>query len=280
MATSQQLTKYYDLYKNISVTFSREVTSLLGLQTKFVFLKTEERQWPCVIHSSSFIDAKVIVGTKTGLLEKVQKDMTLSLRFSFLDAESKEPVSFFINSKLEGFSEYGPPERDLALLQIQYLQRAPDFLIEKLGFFLDANVNSTRRKDERILVTPDTMRRIGLVRKESIVHIEGVPRRCILRDISFSGAKVITVGVAQFIQDREVELHIDFGEPRTTMCLRGNVDHTEDVSGRKDLLAIDITFIPTEIPMIYKLHLNNYFATQAKAAVLRSHAQDESQHEA
>ena len=274
MATTQQLTRYYELYKDISVTFTKEVTGLLGLQTKFVFLKTEDRQWPCVINSSSLVGAKVIAGTKAGLLEKVQNDTSsLSLRFSFADTETKEPIAFFINSKLEGFSAYGPAGSDLALFHLQYVQRSPDFLIEKLGFFLDANVNSARRKDERILITPDTMRRIGLLRKETVVYVDGVPRRCILRDISFSGAKLIMVGVAQFIQNREIVLRIDFDEPRKAIGVRGTIVRTEDVSGRKDLVAIAITFAAKDVPMAFKMHLNNYFTTQSKAAVSRVQAQ-------
>ena len=280
MVTSQQLTKYYDLYKNISVTFTKEVTSLLGLQTKFVFLKTDERQWPCVINSSSLIDAKVIVGAKSGVLEKVQKDTSaLSLRFSFADSENKEPIAFFINSKLVGFSTYGDASSDLSLLHLQYVQRAPDFLIEKLGFFLDANVNSAKRKDERILITPDTMRRIGILQKETVLYIQGVPRRCILRDVSFSGAKVITVGIAQFVQNREVELRIDFDEPRAAVTLRGTIVRTEDVSEHKELVAIAITFLEKRIPMIFKMRLNSYFTTQAKAAISRAQEQIETEQE-
>ena len=279
MTTSQQLTKYYDLYKNISVTFTKEVTSLLGLQTKFVFLKTDDRQWVCVINSSSLVEAKVIVGAKSGVLEKIQRDTALSLRFSFADAENKEPVAFFINSRLEGFSAYGDVGSDLALLQLQYVQRAPDFLIEKIGFFLDANVNSARRKEERILITPDTMRRIGIARKESVLYIQGVPRRCILRDISFSGAKIITVGIAQFVQDREVELRIDFEEPHSPISLHGTIVRTEDVSEHKELVAIAITFVPKGIPMAFKMHLNNYFTTQAKTAISRMQTQDETEQE-
>ncbi len=276
MATSQQLTRYYELYKNIYVTFTKEVISLLGLQTKFVFIKADNMQWPCVINSSSLLGAKVIAGTKNGLVAKIQKDTSaLSLRFSFADNENKEPVSFFINSKLVGFSPYGAADSDLVLLQLQYLQRAPDFLIEKLGFFLDANVNSARRKSDRVLITPDTMRKIGILKKETMIYMQEVPRRCILRDISFSGAKIIMLGMAKFIQDKEVVLRIDFDEPRTAIGLHGSVVRTEDVDGRKDLIAIAIHFFEKDIPMTYKMHLNNYFATQTKHSIVHNQVQSE-----
>ena len=278
MATSQQLTRYYELYRNFDVTFTKEVISLLGLQAKFVFLKTDDRQWPCVISTSSLVGAKVIAGTKTGLLSKIQNEMSaLSLRFSFIDRESKEPIAFFINSKLLGFSPYGTPESDLVLMQLQYLQRAPDFLIEKLGFFLDANVNAAKRKDERIVITPDTMRKIGIFRKETLIYMRGVPRRCILRDISFSGAKIITVGLHQFMTEKEIILRIDFEEPQEAIGLRGTIVRTEDVRGRKDLAAVAINFFEKEIPMSYKMHLNNYITTQIKHTIAKHSEGDSSE---
>ncbi len=268
-ATTQQLTRYYDLYKNIDVTFTKEVIAILGLQTQQVFLKADGRQWPCIINSSSLVGAKVIAGTKNGLIPKIQKDVSaLSLRFSFVDNENKEPVSFFINSKATGFSPYGS-NNDLVLIQLQYIQRAPDFIIEKIGSLLDANVNSKRRKEDRILITADTMRKIGILQKETIIFIQGVPRRCILRDISFSGAKVIMIGIAQFIKDKDIVLRIDFEDPRTAIGLHGKITRTEDVRDRKDLVALAIQFVENEIPMTYKMHLNHYISMLSKHDINR-----------
>ena len=48
-AVSQQLNKYYDLYKNIDVTFSKEVASALNFDPKQVFVRAAGGQWPCII---------------------------------------------------------------------------------------------------------------------------------------------------------------------------------------------------------------------------------------
>ena len=84
---------------------------------------------------------------------------------------------------------------DLLLLNIEYTQRAPDDLIEKLGILVDAKANTTKRGDERIELNAEAMRKLALAKKETIVYIENIPRRCILRDISFSGAKFIMAGI-------------------------------------------------------------------------------------
>jgi hypothetical protein len=84
-------------------------------------------------------------------------------------------MSFFVAAKVLGVTQYAG-SGDLILINLAYTQRAPDDLIEKLGTLLEANINSAKRREERILVTPDSMRRLGIVQKETIVFIQGIPR--------------------------------------------------------------------------------------------------------
>lgn len=123
---------------------------------------------------------------------------------------------------------------------------------------LEANVNSARRRDERIQLTPDAMRKIGLSRKETTIMIDRVPRRCILRDLSFSGAKVLIMGLAKYLVGKTCALHIDLEDPRETIAIPGSIVRYEDVEGRKDLAAIALRFDDATIPMSYKMHLNDY----------------------
>jgi hypothetical protein len=263
-ATSQQLARYVELYHNIDVTFTKEVIRATNLITQQIYLKALGGQWPCVINSASLSGAKVIAGVKSGAYEKIQQGtVSVSLRFSFLDEEKNEPVSFFVASKVTGVTQYaGSP--DLVIISLTYTQRAPDDLIEKLGALLEANVNSAKRKEDRITITPDAMRKMGVMQKETVVFIQGIPRRCILRDLSFSGAKVILVGIAPFLLQKEVVLRIDFDEPRAAVGIKGVIVRTEDVEGRKDLVALAIQYHETEVPMAYKMHVNLYLSQQRK----------------
>lgn len=257
-ATSQQLARYYELYQNIDVTFSKEVIKTTGLIPQQIYIKALGGQWPCVINSTSLVGAKIIAGIKSGIYEKIQQGtVSVSLRFAFMEQDKTEPLSFFVAAKVIGMNQYaGSPE--LVIISLGFTQRAPDDLIEKLGSLLEANINSTKRREERILLTPDAMRKLGIVQKETIVFIQGIPRRCILRDLSFSGAKVIMVGIAQFLIDKEVVLRIDIDEPRIAIGVKGVIRRTEDVENRKDLVALAIQYHENEVPMAYKLHINNY----------------------
>jgi hypothetical protein len=256
--TSQKITNYYERFKAIEVTYSKEIIQVTGLVTQQVYLKCSGDVWPCVIYSSSFLESKVAANTKSGLVQKLQQsNNSVGLRFCFKKPDVDTPVTFFVSGRVSGYSPYGS-SKDIALFSIQFTQRPPDDLIEIIGRVLDANVNSAKRKDERILLTVDVIRKMSLLAKETAVFIQGVPRRCILRDISFSGAKLIMMGVAKFLVNREAALRIDFDDPRESFLMRGSFIRAEEVEGRKELLALAVQFTDSSVPMGYKIRLNDY----------------------
>jgi hypothetical protein len=272
--TSQQIAKWYELYKTIDVTYTREIIKSTGLDPRGVFLKCIGEQWPCVIYSSSFSGAKVIASAKRELGERVAKANNLvNLRFSFKFLDKPDPVSFFIGAKVLGYSNYTQGGGgDLQFVSLQYTQRPPDDFIDILGRLLEANMNAARRRDERILLNPDAMRRLSLVSKDCYIFVQGVPRKCILRDLSFSGAKAIIVGLAKFLVNKECLLRVELDEPRESLDIKGSIVRYEDVEGRKDLTAVAIHFDEAAVPMTYKMHINDYLSqvrqprTEAEAA--------------
>lgn len=260
VATSQTIIKYHERYKSIDVTFTKEVIKATGLVTQQVYLKCLGETWPCVVYATSFEGAKVIVNAKSGLYEKIQRANNLvSLRFSFRVTGKTDPLMFFVSARAMGYAPYGGSQ-DVAMLTIQYTQRPPDDLIEIMGRLLDANVNSQKRREERILVTPEVLRKIGIVSKETVVFIDQVPRRCIIRDISFSGCKLIMVGIAKFLTGKQLVLRLDLDEPREVLALKGTAVRAEDVEGRKELIAIAVHFDEAAISMSYKMRINDYLS--------------------
>jgi hypothetical protein len=148
----------------------------------------------------------------------------------------------------------------VALFNLQFTQRPPDDLIEIMGRILDANVASAKRREERIIITPDSSRKLNIFSKESAIFIQKVPRHCILRDVSFSGAKIIMMGVAKFLVDKEAALRMDFDDPRESFLLKGKLIRSEPVEGRKELVALGIIFDENSVPMGYKIRLNDYLS--------------------
>jgi hypothetical protein len=257
--TSQKISTYYELFKTIDVIFSKEIIQVTGLVANQVYLKCVGDFWPCVVYSTSFNGAKVVVNIKTGILQKLEwANNVVSLRFCFKNAETGNTVTFFVNTKAAGYTPYGK-SGEVIILNLQFTQRPPDDLIEIMGRILDANVNSAKRREERIAITADSIRKLSLT-KESSILIQGVPRHCILRDISFSGAKIIMMGVAKFLVDKEAVLRLEFDDPREVFLLKGKFIRSETVEGRKELVSLAVLFDESIVPMGYKVRINDYIS--------------------
>ncbi|MGP1438621.1 MAG: PilZN3 domain-containing protein [Treponema sp.] len=273
-ATSQQINKYLELYKDVSITFSKEVIEVLSFDVKQAFVRASGGQWPCIINSASMNGAKIICNKGGGLLKKIstQSFSNASLRFSFFDTDSKESISFFVTVRLVGVSDYQVD--DLSLVTLAYTQRAPDALIERLGRIIEANVNAKRHPTEKVVLTDIIMRRIALTKKETVVFVEGVPRRCIVQNISFVGATIYMMGVASFLKNKAVTLKFEFTDPDTVISIKGHTAGATPLEDRKDLVSLTIEYEAQNIPMMYKLYLNRYFELPKKLVAAESESPD------
>jgi hypothetical protein len=261
ITTSQQINKWYELYGTIDVTITKEIMKATGLDPRHVYLKCIGEQWPCVIFSTSFSSAKLIVSSKPAFTDKLKKANSLvSVRFSFRVEGKVDPVSFFISGHATGFSTYTQGGGGLQFMIVEYTQRPPDDLIDILGRVMEANMSAVKRKEERVLLNPESMRKIGLISKDTLIFVQGVPRKCIIRDLSFGGAKVIIVGIARFLVGKECILRMEMDDPRETLDIKGSIVRFEDVEGRKDLGAVAISFAEAGTFLSYKLHLNDYIS--------------------
>jgi hypothetical protein len=259
--TSQKIAALYERFREIDVVYTKEIVQVTGLQSKQIYLKCVSDVWPCVVYSSSFQGARIAVNIRSGLIAKLQQaNNMVSLRFCFKDPIQGEQVTFFVSARSLGYSPHGD-SKDVGLFSIQFTQRPPDDLIEIMGRLLDANVNSVRRKGERVLITTDILRKLNIRSSECAVFIQEVPRRCILRDISFGGARIIIQGVVKFLLEKEAALRIDFDDPRESFLLKGKFSQAETVAFRKDMVVLNLAFHEGQIPMGYKVRMNGYFAT-------------------
>ncbi len=262
VTTSQQISRYYQQYHAIEVTFTKEVIKATHLYSKQVYIKCLGYHWPCIVYSSSMAGAKVIVNITSSLRDALRKSNNMiSLRFSFLQPDKSDALAFFVSAKIAGSSPYGEKNPELSFVTINFTQRPPDDLIEILGELLDANVNSRKRSEERIVVTSDSLRKLGLGTKGALLTIEQVPRKCIIRDLSFSGAKVIIVGLAKFLVNRSAVLRLQLADDEGQIELVGTVVRFVPVEGRTDIAAFAIQFDEDKIPIKYKMRINAFLRT-------------------
>lgn len=263
LITGQQISNYYQQFGEVEVAFNKEVIRATGLQTRNNLIKCKGGYWPCFVYSSSMRQAKIVASVKEDFHQKLQDANNLvSLQFSFLHADKSNPLILHISAKLTGVSKYGEEASGLSLLTLTYTQRPSDDLIVVLGRLLESNLNSQKRKEERVLINDQVMRRLGLKSKNIIVVIDGIPRKALLRDLSFSGCKLIIAGLAKFLVDKAVLMKLEVEETDETFNLMGKVLRFEPIENRKDIASIAIQFDEKLVPIEYKLFFNDFLTRQ------------------
>jgi hypothetical protein len=246
------------------VTFTKEVIRATGLLTKMIYLKGLGYQWPCIIYSCSMSTAKVVASITPEVYEQIREANNLvSLRFAFKDVDKSDPVLFFVSAKVTGYNPYNKEKPNLNFVSLEFTKRPADDLIAILGQLLDAASNSKKRKEERITLDVHTIKKMGLKSKGAQVYIQGVPRNCIIRDLSFSGAKVIIAGVAKYLIEKEATLKLETTN-NELFSIKGKTIRYEPVEGRKDLAAIAIQYDEENVPMEYKMVINDFLKQQKK----------------
>ncbi|MBQ4379507.1 MAG: PilZ domain-containing protein [Treponema sp.] len=265
LATSQQLTKYYDQYRDTEITFTKDIIRALGLDPRQVYVKCNGGQWPCIINSTSFQHAKIIVGTKGGAFQALaaKNNPTANIRFCFNEPEGDEIITFLVASRVAEIRPY-MNSKDLVIVTLQYTTRPPDDLIELCGKLLEANANAIRRREERIAINEDSKRKLNLAKEECNVIVSSVPRHCVVRDLSFSGARIVLIGLSQYLTGKEAVLRLEFNEPSEIISVKGTVVSADLVPGRKDVCIASVKFDEALLPLSFKMHLNDYLTSVRK----------------
>lgn len=264
LPSSQLITRYYDVYRDKEITFTKETLHYLRIDPRQIFIKCAGGQWPCIINSTSFQFVKIILGVGSGAISEIKKNpnMPVQVRYCFLQ-EDNTPLSFFVTGRVSQITPYNGTN-ELVVLTVSFTQQPPDDLIMRMGQFIDTNENFLNRRDERIIISKDIIRRLNLEKEETIINISGVPRRCILRDISFGGCKIMCMGVPKFLFNKDCELKLTFIEPLVTFSIPGTIKNAEQLEGRKDIVIVSIAFTPDKVPMQYKVLINQFLTSNKK----------------
>lgn len=259
IVTSQQLSTYYELYRSIEVTLTKDVSQLLGFLQDQVALKLMGHQWPCLIYSTSLEGAKIILNLKPDQIERLRTGSNLvSLRYGFRNADKTEPVTFFASGRIKGYNRYNSnTNNDLYFMTVEFTQRPSDDLIEVLGRFLEANVNSQKRKDVRLSVSEATIKKLGFASCNTIIAVEKVDRKCLIRDLSFGGALILIPGVAKFLQGRSAVIRLVLEDNNQVLSIPGKFVRVDPVEGRRDITQAALQFDDATIPHAYKLKMND-----------------------
>lgn len=236
ITTNQQINEYYNKYRENEIIFTKDIIRFLRLDPRQIYVKCAGSQWPCIINSTSFQQAKIIIGTNGGAFQQITKKDAppVNLRYCFIEPDN-QPLIFFVTCRVTDVTPY-MNSKELAIVTLSFTQRPSDDLIYKLGSLIDANEGFIYRKEERIVLNEDSKRLLGINKKESIVYIQSVPRHCILWNLSFTGAKIIVLGVPKFLANKDCIIRLLFSEPNEIIDVKGTIVSVNTVEGRKELV--------------------------------------------
>lgn len=267
VAASHRVNHYYDYFRDKEIVFTKANLKSLKVDPRQIYLKCNDGQWPCIINSTSLQQVTVFVGTSSGVYQAINKNRSvpISVRYCFFGNDG-EPVQFFVNCTVVEVKPY-PASNDLAIVTLGFTQRPSDELILRLGEFIEVNENFKNRKEERIALNENSMRQLGIPKEESYIFIGGVPRKCVMKDISFGGARIMLVGIPKFLENKSVDLRLFFTDTNEKLSLPGVVRKAEFLEGRKDVVVAHIEFSADDIPMSYKFHINSYITSYQKKLI-------------
>ncbi|MDR2510785.1 MAG: pilus assembly protein PilZ [Spirochaetaceae bacterium] len=259
--TRAKINDYYDQFRPVAVTFTKEVISVTGLLTKMVNLKCGSDFFPCVIYSTSFEAAKVVANNRSGIIEKLQATKnSLSLRFCFKIPATGEQIAFLVPGRLTEQSPYAGSE-DMTLFTLQFSQRPPDDLIEIMGRVLEANYHFSKNKDLFFPMSDDVQRRMCLVTKDIVnLAMDGNAYTGILRQLAFGAACCIMKGLREDILNKPISIRFEFDDPHEFCALEGVVKKCEAVANYPDTAVITMGF-NDPVSMVYKVRLCDYVTT-------------------
>ena len=267
VTTSHHISRYYDYFRDKEIVFTKANLKSLRMDPRQIYIKCNGGQWPCIINSSSLQQAKIIIGTSSGAYAEINKNrnVSISLRYCFFD-QNNEPVQFFVTCSVLDIKNY-QGSNELSLITLSFTQRPSDDLILRIGEFIEVNQNFTNRKEERIGINKNSLRELGIPKEESYIFIAGVPRKCILKDLSFGGARIMLVGIPKFLENKAVDLRLFFSDTNEKIALKGVIKNADFLPGRKDISIVHIEFDVDEIPMEYKFHINIYITSYQKQMI-------------
>ena len=266
---SHTISTYYDYFRDKEIVFTKANIKALRADPKGFYLKCNGGQWPCIINSVSLQETKVFVGTASGAYQEIQKNKNapVSIKFTFYD-QNNAPIKFFVNSLVTECKPY-ENSKDFVIITLQYSQRPSDDLISRVGEFLQVNENFKNKKHEVIPLNKETVRLLSLPKEETYVFIGGVPRKCVMKSLSFCGANIMLVGIPKFLIDKPIDLRMFFSDTDDKISLQGIVKTADFLPGRKDICMVDVEFLEDSVPMSYKFHLNNFITSYQKQLIQR-----------
>ena len=257
----------FDKFKTVDITFNKHIITTTRLLPGEINIKVGTKSYSCILNSSSMIGARIIIQVNPLFFEELnQNNKWISLHFAFSRTDKHYPLTFFIKSKVESFNPFNSSTPNLYLLNLVYSQRPPDDLIEIIGTIIEINSNAKQRKDERIDMSTENLLALGIKSPNSLLILGNGKKSCIIRDISFYGAKIISTGVPEEFQEKEIKIVIPFSRDPGNCLIEGEIVRCEPIKAKESFVLMGIHFYEDRISLQYIKILKEFLEKKDKEA--------------
>jgi hypothetical protein len=242
----------YQEYLDVEVTYSKEVVTGLGQVSSGSSLKCQGDVYPCLVHSCSFRKAILLLRLPAANWKVSQFGTKLAvLTLMFLQPKTSKKELFQFNGSLEVVQENQSETGLLSImLEVKFSHRPPEGFLQVQGSYLTLRKETHQRKEARITVNTETMDLLGLTSSHSTLVIDHIERKCLIRDLSYQGARVILTGVANFLLQKPFELTVPIRN-MTPNQIPGQILRAEPVPGHRGLAIVALGYHNDRVPIEY-----------------------------
>ncbi len=123
-----------------------------------------------------------------------------TLTLTFLQPKTGKKELFQFNGNLQVHQHHGAGEGELSILMgVVFSHRPPEGFLQAHGSYLNLKKEANQRREDRIALTAENRALVELTSLNTLVNVEHIERKCLLRELSYNGARVILTGVAPFL---------------------------------------------------------------------------------
>lgn len=253
---SAVLQTFFQDYLDTDLTYTKEVTRGLGLLASEATLRCQGESLPCRVHSSSFRTAKVVVQVSPERARTLGATGILTLAFLHPKTGKKESVP--ISGAIQVLQTHTGPQGVTLLVGLTFSHRPADTFLETQGAYLALKKEANQRREERIPVNQENRAALGLSQLNTTVVIDHIERKCMFRDVSYGGARVLLTGVAAFLVNKPFVLALPL-EGQGSLSVPGTIVRAEAIEGHKGLAVIALAYDADKVPPEYLRALQKGF---------------------
>ncbi len=252
------INQYYEKYSDKEILFNKNIKECSYIEPQKTIIKIGYEEWSCVLYTCSMKNAKVIMNLNKKIFETLRaSNNNVTIKFSFNPPDEKKPFAFYISSKIQGYKNFNQEDANTYIVNIIFVQKPTDFLINTLGAIIDEHEKIDKRKDTRISLNTENLKHLGIESNNIVSKIDNIDRNCLVRNISASGAVVLLVAPPKLLINKKIILNLKI--KGITFKLEGIINRYSEFLEKKALYEFGIQFEKENIPVKFIKALNEYF---------------------